>query len=76
MPRSSLYREGMDSKELDEKWIEVYEKDMSNAESFDSVQKVKYILVGIVIGLSVNAMEVISKGKGRSGLNAGNLEET
>ena len=76
MARSSLYKEGMDSKELDEKWIEVYENDMSNAESFDSVQKIKYILVGIVIGLSINAMETITKGRRRSELNVGNLEKT
>lgn len=76
MARSSLYKDGMDSKELDEKWIEVYENDMSNAESFDSVQKIKYILVGIVIGLSINAMETITKGGRRSELNAGNLEKT
>lgn len=76
MARSSLYREGMDSKELDEKWIEVYEKDMENAECFDSVQKIKYILVGIVIGLSVNAMEVIARNRRRFELDAGNVEKT
>ena len=75
MARSSLYKEGMDSKELDEKWIEVYEKDMTNAESFDSVQKIKYILVGIVIGLSINAIEVVARNKRRQELNAGDLEE-
>ena len=75
MARSSLYKEGMDSKELDERWIEVYEKDMTNAESFDSVQKIKYILVGIVIGLSINAIEVVARNKRRQELNAGDLEE-
>ena len=75
MARSSLYKEGMDSKELDEKWIEAYEKDMANAESFDSVQKIKYILVGIVIGLSINAIEVVARNKRRQELNAGDLEE-
>ena len=75
MARSSLYKDGMDSKELDEKWIEAYEKDMANAESFDSVQKIKYILVGIVIGLSINVMDLIARNKRRQGLNAGDLEE-
>lgn len=74
MAKSSLYREGMDSGELDRKWIEVYERDMGEAESFDNVQKIKYILVGIVIGLSINVTETVIK-KGAVRLNAGNLEE-
>lgn len=75
MPRSSLYREGMNSKELDEKWIEVYEKDMDEAESFSSIQKIKYILVGMVIGLSINMIETMKKSKKGRELDAGNLEE-
>lgn len=76
MARSSLYREGMDSKELDEKWIEVYEKDMNNAECFDSAQKIKYMLVGIVIGLSINVIEAVSKNRKGLEVDARNLEET
>lgn len=75
MPRSSLYREGINSKELDEKWIEVYEKDMDEAESFCSIQKIKYILVGIVIGLSINMIETMKKPKKGRELDARNLEE-
>ena len=75
MARSSLYREGMDSRELDEKWIEVYEKDMEGAESFYSVQKIKYILVGIVIGLSINIVDRVSKKERGLDLNEGYVEE-
>ena len=75
MARSSLYREGMDSRELDEKWIEVYEKDMEGAESFYSVQKIKYIFVGIVIGLSINIVDRVSKKERGLNLNEGYVEE-
>lgn len=75
MARSSLYEEGISNKELDEKWIEAYEKDMESAESFSSIQKVKYILAGIVIGLSINIIDRVSKNEGGLRLDEGNVEE-
>lgn len=63
MARSSLYDESISNKELDEKWIEVYEKDIQAAESFSNIEKVKYILVGLVLGLSINVADIIIKRK-------------
>lgn len=63
MARSSLYDENISNKELDEKWIEVYEKDIQAAESFSNIEKVKYILVGLVLGLSINVADIIIKRK-------------
>ena len=61
MARSSLYREGMDSRELDEKWIEVYEKDMEGRNLFIVYKRLSIFFVGIVIGLSINIVDRVSK---------------
>ena len=63
MARSSLYSENITNKELDEKWIEVYEKDIHAAESFADKEKIKYVLIGLIVGFSVNIGEIIIRKK-------------
>ena len=75
MTKSSLYRDGIGSEELDQKWAETYKMDMDNAESFHDIQKIKYTLIGFAIGLSVNIVRTFNKKERRVELDKGYLDE-